>query len=132
MGFDFVNRAEKVVKITEIKWTARINYKPLRKTDFPKEEKRKKEKYTTWLPREVAELLNLKTALCKKCQTSCSSSHLKDCHNIEIPSNDRIIESMEHDSKLLYELKVTDKNKILHKLGENLKIHIDKIKTLLM
>jgi len=38
------------------------------------------------------------------CQIQLCSFHLKEHPNIEIPSNDKIIVTMEHDSKLLFEL----------------------------
>ena len=55
-------------------------------------------KKLAWYPRELQELLNLKTTLCPKCNTRCNSYHLNEIHKINIPENTELLKIVEEES----------------------------------
>ncbi len=130
MNYDFRERANRVVEITNAKWNARIQYRTIDACDYPRDNIKDTSKI--WYPKEVTELINLKTALCKKCDTPCSSYHLKESHGVQIPSNKEILELMEYKNQEIKPRKGTDRTKMLKDLGVSLKPFIDSITTLLM
>ena len=78
-------------------------HKPPNPQEYPKEETSSKNKI--WYPRETAELINLKKALCKKCKVPCNSYHLSE-HGIQVPINDEILKQMKSvSSELRSEIK---------------------------
>ena len=129
MNYNFHERAGKVVKTTDIKWTARMEHKPPNPQEYPKEETSSKNKI--WYPRETVELINLKKALCKKCKVPCNSYHLSE-HGIQVPTNEEILKQMENGSNELKSESKPNKYEMLKALGERLQPYINSIKTILM
>ena len=132
MDYDFAERAGLIVEITKIKWTARINNEAPEKSNFPKKINTKNNHKQIWYPREVVELINLKTALCKQCSTPCNSNHLQTYHKIEIPSNDEILNLAERKPEEYSKDSSLDKKEVLNKIGETFQAYINRIKTILI
>ena len=124
MNYNFAERAGLIVEITKLKWIARMNNEAPDKSIFPKKINAKDKQKQIWYPREVVELINLKTALCKQCSTPCNSNHLQTYHNIEIPSNDEILNLAEKQSEE-YSKDPSLEKEILNKIGETFKTYIN-------
>lgn len=125
MEFDFAQRAGEVVEITVMKWEARKNNKEL---NIPKQQQPKYEK--SYFPKELQELINLKTTLCPRCKTPCSSEHLLENHDILIPENEEFIKIMKTET--IAKIKVGKKKlQVLGELGKMITPYILKIKGIL-
>ena len=125
MEFNFSQRAGEVVEITDKKWEAR------KKNQLPNAPRKTKDKIEkSYYPRELQELLNIKTALCPHCRTPCSSEHLLFAHQIQIPENTELINLMkaETNSKIKEGKK---KLQILEELGTLLTPLINKVQMIL-
>ena len=129
MDFDFNKRADQVVKTTEIKWEFRIKGKMPSKEDFPKFPNNTQKQ--VWYPMEFAELLNIKTALCKECKVPCNSSHLQQQHGIQVPENQELLQLMKEKSEELKKGTGKQKKELLQELGKIMRKEIDKITPLL-
>jgi len=91
MNFDFEKRAEEVFKINQIKWEARkLNQLPA----FPKSRKEPTHK-RCYYPKELQQILNLKTALCPQCKVPCSSQHMNSSHQIFIPNDEELLDLLD-------------------------------------
>jgi len=128
LNYNFQERAGNVTEITLIKWNARMKHKAPNPQEYPKEETRPNQKI--WFPRETVELINLKKGLCKHCQVPCNSYHLSE-HEIQVPTNEEILQMVEEGSNDLRKTKA-GKKEILKILGERLQPYINSIKTILM
>ena len=131
MDFNFNERTTQVVRITKIKWELRIKGKIPSKEDFPKYPNKINIKKQVWYPMELAELINIKTALCKECKVPCHSNHLLQHHNIQVPENEELLQTMKEKSEELNKDLGKQKRKILQELGNIMKREIDKITPLL-
>ena len=129
MDFSFHERAGKVVQTAAVKWDARILNKAPNPLEYPKDNQDKKD--FIWYPKELVEFINLKTALCKRCNTPCNSGHLADSHNLLVPSNNEILEFLSIKTAEFKNRKDLDKSTILNTIGDTIKPHIASIKTLL-
>ena len=129
MDFNFNERVTQVVRTTKIKWELRIQGKIPVKEDFPKYPANIKKQ--VWYPMEFAELLNIKTALCKECKVPCNSNHLLQHHNIQVPENQELMQIMKEKSEELNKDKGKQKRELLRELGNLMKREIDKITPLL-
>lgn len=125
MKFDYLKRAGYVVQVTQVKWNTRLAYKTINPLDFPKTEKNKDDK--VWYPKELAEFINIKAAICKNCGVPCNSYHLKEEHNITIPSNNEILDYIEEESKNLSHKRKLTKKEVLLELGKSVGVHYNKI-----
>ena len=130
MKQNFQERAIKVAQITEIKWKARIKHNAPDPKDYLKEETDNEK--SALYPKEVVELINLKTALCKGCQAPCNSKHLTEDHNVQVPTNEEILQKMKDSNENLKTTKEFDKNALKKKLRDSLEPYIESIKTLLL
>ena len=125
IDFQFEDRVDEVVKITQKKWEAREN-----NDMFKKPIKIEPKTNQAIYPRELQELLNLKTAMCTECNTRCNSIHLREVHNIIVPENTQLLDKIETDTKELKMERMT-KKEILEELGKRLQPHINNIKIIL-
>ena len=129
MDYDFVERAQKVAETTKKKWEARINH------NLPAKDTHNDEKYSArtpkiWYPKEFVELLNLKTALCPQCNIPCGTDHLKE-HQIDVPDNMELIKMVKSKAEELSECKKQSKKQKLDKIGSELNVYINNIKSFL-
>jgi len=85
MECDFAKRAGEIIEMTILKWEARKKNQELL---IPKKQLPKLEK--SYYPRELQELLNLKTALCPSCKSPFTSLHLNTYCMITIPLSQRM------------------------------------------
>jgi len=97
MNFDFSARATASQRISRAKWEARKS----RSSDEFMERKKRGEFCNgdrnvkgsrVFYPKELQELINMKTALCPKCNVPCSSVHMWEVHRVFIPSNEIVLE----------------------------------------
>jgi len=125
MDFDFNKRAGEVVELTALKWEARKNHNiPI----IPQKSLLKTEKI--YYPRELQELLNIKTALCPVCRVPSSSEHLHERHNIQIPENTELLELMRTETESHIK-EGKKKLQIIKELGLKLIPYITSIKAML-
>ena len=130
MDYNLHERAGKVVQTTDIKWNARLQHKAPNPNEYPKE---KPEKNTIkWLPKELVEFINIKTALCKDCNTPCNSDHLAEAHNTQVPTNNEILEIIRKKSEEIKDQRGLKKSETLKLIGECIKPHIELVRTFLM
>jgi len=125
MDYNFQDRVAYVVENTRAKWEARKQNLP-----FSQKMSIKKSKPLVWYPKELQELLNLKTSLCPNCNTRCSSTHLMIFHDIYIPENSTLLENIEKDTELLREQKLK-KHEIIKEIGNMLLPFISELKLFL-
>ena len=125
----FTKEQEKSYK-QDIKWNARLQHKAPNPNEYPKE---KPEKNTIkWLPKELVEFINIKTALCKDCNTPCNSDHLAEAHNTQVPTNNEILEIIRKKSEEIKDQRGLKKSETLKLIGECIKPHIERVRTFLM
>jgi len=125
MGFDFHARSQEVLLITEIKWQAR---KENRLPEFPS--RRFKLKNLALYPRELQELLNLKTAMCPLCKVRLNTFHLRESHKVSVPGNIELLDLVEKESIKRRRLKLKKKDN-LKVVGNLLRPYITSIKQVL-
>ena len=126
MDFDFLRRSKEVVKITEIKWEARKkNEIPI----FPP--KKIFDSRPTFYPRQLQELLNLKTALCPVCRKRLNSSHLREAHCVVVPENAELLAFIEAEGREKGKKKGMKKVEIIKELGGLLNPYISCMKQIL-
>jgi len=98
MDFNFDARAEEVINIAQKKWDARKNHQiPNLGTVYKKSAPAKETKI--FYPKELQILLNQKTAICPHCTVPCGSGHMIKEHNIHIPSNMTLLDTMREVSR---------------------------------
>ena len=131
LNYNFEERAEFVAKVTEIKWEARKNHSAPSKKDYPENNQKNQKKQDILLPRELTDLLNLKTALCKKCNARCNSAHMANEHNILVPENLAILDILREKARKLTQAGAKNKKEIIQKLGDTLVPYIQLIKSIL-
>ena len=98
-GFNIMKRAADVVEITKEKWEARKKH--FRPIIYKNPANIKKRNRPELLPKEVQEILNMQLMICPKCRgnTICNSKHMKEIHQIMVPTYDELMQMLDERLK---------------------------------
>ena len=128
MNYNFEERAKETTIVSKEKWEAR---KMHRDPVLPKLNQTHPN-IKVYYPKEVQEILNLKTAMCPKCNKPCSSEHMISEHNIFVPKDQEILVMMkrigiENKGKKRREI-VREAAKAVKKYVQTLRVHLQRVK----
>lgn len=126
MRFDIDDRANRNMTSTKRKWAYRTG-EDIQESDVEEPEERK---YRI-LPKELQELLNLMTAQCPKCvkgtYTVCNVNHMRETHQIILPTYGHIIEEIERRSEAAKAQGLSRRSALEH-VSSFLTVHIVRMK----
>ena len=103
MDFDYEKRVFEVRDLTEVKWKARKNHIVPDYSSILVKNFSNRTSHKVLYPRELQEILNLKTALCPSCGVPCAAKHMLADHNLYVPDNEFLLKKcsdMSRDSHI--------------------------------